>query len=264
MRSVLRTLALFLALAVGAPLVAQSPPPKSPSGPLTYGTSVVTYLRVSAPAFTPFSSDYPYASPIGAGGSRWITGGCGGMCFFAPLQLPAGALLVYLELDFIDNDGFFGNVLGSLEDCDNAGQNCTYHPSAGAGPADCLNSGYICSGNAFAGGGGYVSADLTPDNITVNNYQRTYILGGGNNGTNDGTTQFAGMIVGYVLQVSPDSGATTFNDVPPGSPLHRYVEALFASGITAGCGNGNFCPDNPVTRGQMAVFLAKALGLQWQ
>ncbi len=30
-------------------------------------------------------------------------------------------------------------------------------------------------------------------------------------------------------------------------------------GITGGCGNGNYCPNNPVTRQQMAVFLLKAL-----
>ncbi|HEX4438485.1 MAG TPA: S-layer homology domain-containing protein, partial [Thermoanaerobaculia bacterium] len=40
-------------------------------------------------------------------------------------------------------------------------------------------------------------------------------------------------------------------------------EALNAAGITGGCGNGNYCPDGPVTRGQMAVFLSKALGLHW-
>jgi hypothetical protein len=33
--------------------------------------------------------------------------------------------------------------------------------------------------------------------------------------------------------------------------------------VTAGRGNGNFCPDQPLTRGQMAVFLSKALGLHW-
>jgi hypothetical protein len=33
--------------------------------------------------------------------------------------------------------------------------------------------------------------------------------------------------------------------------------------VTGGCGNGNYCPDAPLTRGQMAVFLAKALGLHW-
>ena len=40
------------------------------------------------------------------------------------------------------------------------------------------------------------------------------------------------------------------------------VEALAASGVTAGCGTGtDFCPNAPLTRGQMAVFLSKALGL---
>jgi hypothetical protein len=34
-------------------------------------------------------------------------------------------------------------------------------------------------------------------------------------------------------------------------------------GSRSGCGGGNFCPDAAVTRGQMAVFLAKALGLHW-
>jgi hypothetical protein len=36
-----------------------------------------------------------------------------------------------------------------------------------------------------------------------------------------------------------------------------------ASGITAGCGGGNYCPDAPLTRGQMAVFLSKGLGLHF-
>ncbi len=46
-------------------------------------------------------------------------------------------------------------------------------------------------------------------------------------------------------------------------PFFQFIEALAESGITAGCGNGNFCPDAALTRGQMAVFLAKALGLHW-
>jgi len=32
---------------------------------------------------------------------------------------------------------------------------------------------------------------------------------------------------------------------------------MAAEGITGGCGNGNFCPSNPVRRDQMAVFLLK-------
>ncbi|MGH9380129.1 MAG: hypothetical protein ACRD2Z_05905 [Thermoanaerobaculia bacterium] len=30
-----------------------------------------------------------------------------------------------------------------------------------------------------------------------------------------------------------------------------------------GCCGGNYCPNALVTRGQMAAFLAKALGLHW-
>jgi hypothetical protein len=64
-------------------------------------------------------------------------------------------------------------------------------------------------------------------------------------------------------QVSPAPQTPTFNDVPTGHPFFRYVEALAAAGITGGCGANNYCPDAPLTRGQMAVFLSKALGLHW-
>jgi len=75
--------------------------------------------------------------------------------------------------------------------------------------------------------------------------------------------EVAGMRVHYHLQVSPDPAVATFTDVPVGHPQHRFVEALVAAGVTAGCGGGLYCPDNPVTRGQMAVFLSVALGLNW-
>ena len=49
-----------------------------------------------------------------------------------------------------------------------------------------------------------------------------------------------------------------FPDVPCSSNFAPWIEALAASGITGGCGGGNYCPTNPVTRQQMAVFLLKA------
>jgi hypothetical protein len=55
----------------------------------------------------------------------------------------------------------------------------------------------------------------------------------------------------------------SFGDVPPGHAFYRFIELMRASGITGGCGGGNFCPDNPVTRGQMAVFLAQVMGLRY-
>lgn len=69
--------------------------------------------------------------------------------------------------------------------------------------------------------------------------------------------------VSWVRQVSPAPATATFGDVPTSDSRFQFVEALVKSGVTVGCGNGNYCPDQPITRGQMAVFLAKALGLQW-
>jgi hypothetical protein len=59
------------------------------------------------------------------------------------------------------------------------------------------------------------------------------------------------------------SACTTapFGDVPCANPFAPWVQELVARGITAGCGGGLYCPTDPVTRGQMAVFLTKTFGL---
>jgi len=54
------------------------------------------------------------------------------------------------------------------------------------------------------------------------------------------------------------TAASTFLDVPPSHPFFGYVEILAANGVTGGCQPSYYCPDNPVTRAQMAVFLLKA------
>jgi subtilisin family serine protease len=46
-----------------------------------------------------------------------------------------------------------------------------------------------------------------------------------------------------------------------GSPFAADIEWLAAEGITTGCSDTHFCPTNPVTREQMASFLARALEL---
>jgi hypothetical protein len=55
--------------------------------------------------------------------------------------------------------------------------------------------------------------------------------------------------------VPPACTVARFGDVPCSSPLAPWVNELVARGVTAGCGGGNYCPDSPVTRAQMAVFL---------
>jgi hypothetical protein len=72
-----------------------------------------------------------------------------------------------------------------------------------------------------------------------------------------------GARVFWRRQVSPAPAVPSFNDVPATDPAFQFVEALVASGVTAGCGGENFCPDAPLNRRQMAVFLSKALGLHW-
>jgi serine protease AprX len=48
----------------------------------------------------------------------------------------------------------------------------------------------------------------------------------------------------------------SFSDVPPGAFAYKFIETIFHNGITAGCGSGQYCPLDTVTRWQMAVFLA--------
>ena len=55
------------------------------------------------------------------------------------------------------------------------------------------------------------------------------------------------------------AAAQTFADVPTNHWAHSQVEILAANGITAGCGNGNYCPGDPVNRAQMAVFLERSM-----
>jgi glucose/arabinose dehydrogenase len=54
---------------------------------------------------------------------------------------------------------------------------------------------------------------------------------------------------------------TSFNDVPADAFAAAWIKQLAAEGITGGCGGGNYCPDNPVTRFQMAIFLVRTFNL---
>ncbi len=59
----------------------------------------------------------------------------------------------------------------------------------------------------------------------------------------------------------PASGTDAFSDDET-SVFENDINALAASGITTGCTTTAFCPDDPVTRGQMAAFLKRAYTLQ--
>jgi hypothetical protein len=59
----------------------------------------------------------------------------------------------------------------------------------------------------------------------------------------------------------PPTASGTFNDVPTTYWAASWIEQLYAEGITGGCGNNNYCPEAPLTRAQMAVFLVRAFNL---
>ena len=47
-----------------------------------------------------------------------------------------------------------------------------------------------------------------------------------------------------------------FLDVPASSPYCRWIEELARRGSVLPCGANRYCPDLPVTRDQMALFIA--------
>lgn len=61
--------------------------------------------------------------------------------------------------------------------------------------------------------------------------------------------------------VPPACTTATFNDVPCSSGFSPWIYELVRRNITAGCGSGNYCPNDSVTRGQMAVFISTMFGL---
>lgn len=56
-------------------------------------------------------------------------------------------------------------------------------------------------------------------------------------------------------------GPPAFLDVAAGTTHGAAIAALADAGITTGCGNGRFCPGDPVTRDQMASFVVRGLDL---
>jgi SpoIID/LytB domain protein len=57
------------------------------------------------------------------------------------------------------------------------------------------------------------------------------------------------------------TGADRFDDIADTSPHRASINTVAEKGITSGCTSTQYCPTGPVTREQMASFLARAMGL---
>jgi hypothetical protein len=172
---------------------------------------------------------------------------CTGTCVLqAPFNLPSGATIIGLSVAALD-DTTGGEVMAQLLRCPLASACSLLGPAVTTG---------VASTPLFIEVRDNLPTPHTVDNAT-NSYAVSVLLSGGPD------TSLIGLRVFYRLQVSPAPAVATFSDVPASHPFFRFVEALAASGITSGCGSGNYCPDAPLTRGQMAVFLSIALGLHF-
>jgi hypothetical protein len=60
---------------------------------------------------------------------------------------------------------------------------------------------------------------------------------------------------------TPPAATGMFGDVPTSDPFAPWIEQLAREGVTGGCGGGNYCPTELVTREQMAVFLVRAFNI---
>jgi hypothetical protein len=96
--------------------------------------------------------------------------------------------------------------------------------------------------------------------------QITLGCGGGNYCPDDPVLrdQMAAFIIRALHEpgyVPPTPAIQQFPDVPPTNPFYAFIEEMAVRQITLGCGGGNYCPSQPVTRGQMAAFLVRTFNL---
>jgi S-layer family protein len=232
-------LLVVLALAFSAMALAQGIPVQQ-----TYGTASDIVYTLGPWNFEDYDSTVTTA--VWSSNYRYITAGC---CLIAPVHLPNGALVTAIDMEACDGDPST-SVVAQFNVCVE-------------GPVTCVSSGRILATGVTTGCGRFGHTFAPADQVQINNKDFNYAvqLTTGNTFM----TAFGPVRLRYHLQVSSAPATATFSDVPPSHPFYQFIEALAASGVTSGCNASppQFCPDAPLTRGQMAVFLARALGLHF-
>jgi hypothetical protein len=203
---------------------------------------------VNAIAFVP--ADRTDSLVTGYGGAYGVSEDSSMGEFRAPVQLPDGATVLGLEISVSRQEGTIANISISLEQFCEEEMPC-FGPSGWP----------TISATGYGFRRAFVGQSLQGD---VDNRRKTYYVVAhflyGSAPPPAGVSLIAARVY-YRLNVTPAPETPTFSDVPPSHPYYRFVEAMAAANLTAGCGGGKFCPDAPLTRGQLAVFLSHGLGL---
>jgi hypothetical protein len=256
----LRLTAVWLAVALaGSSTLAQttggsgSPGARAfPSNPSDFGTQT-NILQIPAAAFQPTGSGVAYTADPSTGGYISMNNNVTGDLFWAPVTLPAGAEINQLGLYVNDSLNNACNITATLRG---------YSGTSSPGHTDIVSITTV----GFGTGPYYFFSN--PITHTVNNdvvsgggYQYVVVI----STTSPPMMDFKAADIRWHRKVSPAPGTATFTDVPTSDFGFQYVEAFNAAGITVGCNSSPpmFCPDRNVTRREMAVFFAKALGLNW-
>jgi hypothetical protein len=231
---------LAVVTVIAAPCAARAQEEIAPPAD-AWGTSWTTTQTVGA---------WSFVGPMTDGGNGYRDCAPSGACR-APVDMPTGLRVWNLEIEACDASATL-EAVARLWACGPA-----------PGPGTCAIVGEARSGIADAPGCARFRADVNPD-FTVNNYNYTYFVDVfGTDGAANAPVHFRGVRIAMLRQVSAAPLTATFSDVPTTHRYFRFVEAFARSLISAGCGNGQFCPDRPVTRGEVAVFLSVALGLNF-
>lgn len=183
---------------------------------------------------------------------RKMTHATSGTSLLAGLALPTGSALYGIEIEACGDTtpGSSVSASASVLSCANLSPAC-----------DSLLYGVYHAFDGTNDGCGVFVMEINP-HVVIDNLAASYFVQVDlTDPTFAALLEFRAVRIFARSGVAPDPSGQTFADVPPGSQYHRYAELLARAGISVGCGDGNFCPNDPVTRGQLAVLLAKALGL---
>jgi hypothetical protein len=180
-------------------------------------------------------------------GQRYFASPSGLPTFLGSVSIPEGVVIDYVGINNCDPSG--GSYQFNVwDDTTGAGYTLIWSLTTNANSCE-------VDYNSLHGALGYQYSANAGHSVEVSIFSLS--------APTDGSTGVQSVEVWWRRHVSPAPATSDFADVPTSSTQFQFIEALFHSGITAGCGGGDYCPNDPVTRGQMAVFLAKALGLNW-